>query len=337
MVAADLLGSEQSDPAISNMTSKDQRVLRLLTVPRPNQPLDAKTVAREIETVVLDLLRLESGRQGKLILIPNPATLGPKLIEHLGNAIDPDNFSDHCKWLQADLQSDVRVAPRFDGGQRQQCEIVTSSFRYVVEPLRHAPDWRIGYLRALIPNDGRGTGAADPRDLDSPIVVVPNRKDAYDLSRKLGPSAIEWDQYSRPPDEDPLASANVLDALLSIEVIEAVASTLDAFPVAVVEGASEGQSVALQLVDDDEHQALVEQVGLRPDSERLGDLLDSSDDTPWRLSNSPKLGWSGSADIDIDFTHSDYAQNGEQFHFFDCHEIPAGKLFLKPPRDIRTE
>tara|TARA_R100000789_G_C3024329_1_gene154227 strand:+ start:3378 stop:6764 length:3387 start_codon:yes stop_codon:yes gene_type:complete len=337
MVAADLLGSEQSDPAISNMTSKEQRVLRLLTVPRPNQPLDAKTVAREIETVVLDLLRLESGRQGKLILIPNPATLGPKLIEHLGNAIDPDNFSDHCKWLQADLQSDVRVAPRFDGGQRQQCEIVTSSFRYVVEPLRHAPDWRIGYLRALIPNDGRGTGAADPRDLDSPIVVVPNRKDAYDLSRKLGPSAIEWDQYSRPPDEDPLASANVLDALLSIEVIEAVASTLDAFPVAVVEGASEGQSVALQLVDDDEHQALVEQVGLRPDSERLGDLLDSSDDTPWRLSNSPKLGWSGSADIDIDFTHSDYAQNGEQFHFFDCHEIPAGKLFLKPPRDIRTE
>lgn len=87
----------------------------------------------------------------------------------------------------------------------------------------------------------------------------------------------------------------------------------------------------------DEHQTLVEQVGLRPDSERLGDLLDSSDDTPWRLSNSPKLGWSGSADIDIDFTHSDFAPSGEQLHFFDCHEIPTGKLFLKPPRDISTE
>ncbi|WJS86398.1 ATP-binding protein [Paracoccus sp. TOH] len=337
IIAADLLGLEKSDSAFLNTSSKELRVLRLLTVPRPNQPLDAKTVAREIETVILDLRRLESGRQGQLILMPNPATLGPTLIEHLGTGIDPDNFSDHCKWLQADLQSDVRVAPRFEDDQRKQCEIVTSSFRYVVEPLRHAADWRVGYLKALIPNDGRGTGAAEPRELASPIVVVPNRKEASDLSRKLGPSAIEWDQFSRPPDEDQLPTANVLDALLIIEVIEAVASTLDAFPVAVVEDASDDQCVALQLLDDDDHQALVEQAGLRPDSERLEDLLDSSDDTPWRLSNSPKLGWSGSADIDIDFIQSDYAPNGARLHVFECNEVPAGKLFLKPPRDIRTE
>lgn len=337
IVAADLLGSVLSDQAFSNTTSKEQRVLRLLTVPRPNQPLDAKAVAREIEAVILDLRRLESGRQGQLILMPNPATLGPKLIAHLGTGIDPDNFSDQCKWLQADLQSDVRVAPRFEEDQRKQCEIVTSSFRYVVEPLRHGADWRVGYLKALIPNNGRGTGAAEPRELDSPIVVVPNRKEATDLSRKLGPSAIEWDQFSKPPEEDQLPSANVLDALLTIEVIEAVASTLNAFPVAVVEDASHDQYVALQLLDDDDHQALLEQSGLRPDSERLGDLLASSDDTPWRLSNSPKLGWSGSADIDIDFIDSDYAPSGTQLHVFECNEVPTGRLFLKPPRDIRTE
>lgn len=340
-IAIKLLGESISNTELrddgTNLTALENGVLNLLRLPRPNQPLDSQIVARDIEAVIADLKRLGRGRRGQLILLPNPATIGPKLIEHIGIDIDPDDFAAHCRWIQEDLRSEVRVAARFEGDDREQCELVTKSFRYIIEPVRHADDWRIGFLKVLIPNDGRGTGTAEPRPLDSPVQVVPNRKEAFEVVRRLGDSAIEWDQFARPPEANELAPADVRDALLAIEVIEAVAATFDAFPVTLEQGDVQSGRVLLRLVSGPDHQKLVDQAGLRPDAERLAEMLAKSDDTPWRLSNSPKLGWSGLGDVDIDFIQQETLSNGGNGYTFECSEVPVGNLYLKPPRELGNE
>lgn len=337
VVARKLLGEEERTDSETRATELEDGVLSLLQVPRPNQPLDAQIIVRDIEAVVADLHRLEGGRRGQLLLLPNPATLGPTLISHLGVEIDPDDFEAHCNWIQADLGSDVRVAARHERDERLQCELVTDAFRYIVEPMRHVTDWRVGYLKLLIPNDGRGTGTAEPRQLHSPVTVVPNRKEASATAQRLGPSAIEWDQFSRPPEADELPPANVRDALFAIEVIEAVAATLDAFPVCVENMDSKSQRVVLKLQSSSYHTQLIAQAGLRPDAERLPEMLARSDDTPWRLSNTAKLGWGGDGDADVDFVETDTASGGGQVYVFECSGVPEGQLYLKPPRELGTE
>lgn len=339
-IAAQLLCEDNLVDASSNvdgpMTDLERSVLSLLLVPRSNQPLDAQIVIRDIEAVVVDLQRMESGRRGELVLLPNPSTLGPALVERLGTAIDPDSFEAHCRWLEADLRYDVRVAPRFATDQRRQCELVTDTFRYIIEPLSGIEDWRIGYLKVLIPNDGRGTGASEPRQLHSPIRVVPNRKEARETVRHLGQSAIEWDPFSKPLEASSLDAADVRDALLAIEVIEAVVATLNAFPVTLDEFDAQQERFVVSLLQDEGHRKLVETAGLRPDAERLEDMLGLEDDIPWRLSNSPKLGWDANGDADAEFVEQRNGPKGLQYIFTGVTP-PDGPLFLKPPRDLGTE
>lgn len=339
-IAAQLLCEDQLLDSVASVdslaTDLERNVFSLLVVPRPNQPLDAEIVIRTIDAAIADLRRLESGRRGELVLLPNPSTLGTALVKRLGIAIDPDDFTAHCRWLEADLRTDVRVAPRFANDERMQCELVTDNFRYVVEPPHGMDDWRIGFLKSIIPNDGRGTGTSEPRQLHSPIRVVPNRREALDTVRRLGPSAIEWDPFSKPPESSSLEPADVRDALLAIEVIEAVAATLNAFPVVLDEFDALNQRITVRLDPDDSHCELVEKAGLRPDAERLADMLDLEDDIPWRLSNSPKLGWDAHGDSDVEFVERRNGPKGIQY-IFQGVEPPDAPLFLKPPRDLGTE
>ncbi|EFO33264.1 putative helicase protein ATP-binding [Roseibium sp. TrichSKD4] len=339
-IAADLLCETANfstyEESGSQLTSSERRLLRLLISPRAIEPIDARIVVREITNVIEDLKRSAGGRFGALVLFPSPAELSQAIADYLDDALDPDDFGAQLSWLEDDLSDEVRIIKTSSQTNDRRCTLVTDTFRYTILPMHGADSWQIGYLAKIIRNDGRGTGTDEPEVLGHPVQVFANKKSAIDSRRALWPSAIDWEMLTKTDVEEVKFAPDVRDALFVIEIVEATAETLNAFPVSSIEYDQSSHELKVSLECDAARKALLQEAGMRPDIDRLSFLLEKADDAVWRLSSSPKLGRETSWDIELEFLRIEEGENGKMF-VFEGDQAPSGQLFLKPPRDQGQE
>ena len=79
-------------------------------------------------------------------------------------------------------------------------------------------------------------GNDDQHDVVQPIVMARGAREAERLRAQLGPDALDWSTFGAPQAAPvaPSETGRVRNAMLIIQVIEAVVKALDAFPLDIL-------------------------------------------------------------------------------------------------------
>jgi hypothetical protein len=162
---------------------------------------------------------------------------------------------------------------------------------------------------------------------------------------RLGPDVLDCSIFAGAGNEP--APANGVDtirqALLLVQVTEAVVKALECYPVEILEtGRYAGQRfVTLRAEPDNDRDRFAKQVGMSDSATALKRLFEEDRrdaEGKWRISLSPSLGATRSGDITATFVDIRDCAGRQGYQFEIDDELPPdGPYFLKTERDTGTE
>lgn len=332
------------------LSHSERALLKRLAAPTRFDKLDAVSIARAIDDIVAEVGRPGSARAGTFILMfAQNAGLGTAVYTVTDGAIPEDEYRDQLDWVRADLDRGVAVlVPReFDPAQSR-LQLVSDQMVYTLGPLRQegAAAWDVAVCSQVKPrSDALRLGGQDEHDLVQPITVATAARTAADLRARLGPEALDWSGFAtagnRAVADDPVDL--VRQALLLIQIVEAVIKSLEVFPLEILEiEQRDGRHYAIIRADpDNDRDRIARKVGLVDTENALKRLFEDDHrdaDAKWRISQAATLGASRTGDVVATFIDL-REHHGRHAYCFEIDELlsQSGSFFLRTERDTGTE
>lgn len=347
--SGDIQAAGKSEAPIT-LSLSERALLKRLAAPTRFDNLDATSIARAIDDIVAEVGRPGSARAGSFILMfAQSAGLGDAVYTASEGAIPEDEYREQLDWVRADLDQGVALlVPReFVPGQSR-LQLVSDQMVYTLGPLRQdgATAWDVAVCSQVRPRgDALRLGGHDEHEIVQPIVVATAVRTATDLRARLGPEALDWSGFAnagkvtRAFDQVDL----VRQALLLIQIVEAVIKSLDVYPLEILEiEQREGHRYAIVRAEpDNERDRMARKVGLVDTENSLKRLFedDSRDaEAKWRISQAATLGASRTGDVVATFIDL-REHRGRHAYCFEIDEPLSqdGPFFLRTERDTGTE
>lgn len=339
----------KSETPIALGTS-ERLLLKKLVAPTRLDNLDALSIGKSIDDIVTDVARTGSSRAGTFILVfDQKAKLADAVYEATNGEIPTDEYPAQLDWVRADLDSNpVLLVPReFDAG-RSHLSLVTANMVYGLGPLRDdgVPLWDIAVCRAIeTRKDKLRIGESDEHDLVQPIKVATGVRDAKEIKSRIGPDVLDWSAFAgtNRASGKPDRAERVRQALVLIQVIEAVVKALEVYPIEILRTQRDGgRRYALLRADpNNERDKIARKLRLTDTAAALKRLFEDEHrdaDLKWRLSQSASLGAGRTNDVVVTFVDMDEDRGRRAFRFELDDELPKeGPFFLRPERDSGTE
>lgn len=354
-------GDVTSDPSREAPTvaleTTERSLLKRLIAPATTDLVDASSIERSVEQVLSSLSRGILGRTGSLILtISRNANLPDKIYEMTSGEIAIDDFKSQIDWVQTDLTNGATLlSSRTQDGTGHDLQIATDSALYQLRSASIDDDhseWAVAECTQIRANDGSlRKGRAEYIELEHSVLVVGGSRDAKRTRNRLGPDAIGWDIFTKPPEDEGAASerAQVRQALILVQVIEAVIKALEVYPVEIFGSLEEADRayIDLRALPSNDRDGIAREVMLKDTASELARVLEGDDGsevaigTKWLLAKQPGLGGQRRGDIEARFVGIVDGKEPRRYRFeidYDAREVGQEKsLFLKRESDVGAE
>jgi hypothetical protein len=321
-----------------------------MAIPARVDLLDAPTVTRSIDEIVASIGQSAAVQSGTFILgFTASSGLGEAVYEASGGEIPIDEFFQQLEWIRADLDTGPKLlVPRAFDPATGILRIVTEAMIYRLRAFRDEGSavWDIGVCFELKPRaDAIKLRADADHAIEQPILVARLPTEAREARARLGPDVLDWSIFAGAGGELPPSTRvdTVRQALLLVQVVEAVVKALECYPIEILEtGRRAGQRFAtLRAEPDNDRDRLAKKVGMSESATALKRLFEEDcrdAEGKWRISLSPGLGSTRSSDVMATFVdlRDHQGRGGYQFEI-DDELPPKGPFFLKTERDTGTE
>ncbi|MBD9509920.1 AAA family ATPase [Ensifer sp. ENS10] len=333
-----------------SLSNSERVLLKRLAAPTRTDNLEAQSIVRAIDDVIAEVGRSGAARAGTLVLMFTPASkLGEAVYDMTGGQIAVDEYRRQLDWVRADLDGGATLlAPRDFEPNTSKLQLITTTMRYLLVPFRQegSVTWDIGVCVTAEPRpEALSFHEQEEHELAQPIEVVGASRFAQEARARLGPDALDWSAFAST--RTSRVSGGRLDliqqALLLIQVIEAVVKALEVYPIEIIKEQSEAgrQFVLLRGARDNDRDKIAKRIGLIDTHTSLKRLFEDDQrdgDGKWRISQAASLGASRREDVTATFTQIEEL-NGKHAYRFELDEgLPNGQtLFLRAERDVGTE
>ncbi len=332
------------------INTSERVLLKRMIAPTRFDLVDSSSVIRSIDAIVASIAQRATLQSGTFILcIPPGSGLGEAVNEATDGEIAIDEYSQQLDWVRADLDTGAKLlVPRPFDPRTGTLRIITDAMIYRLKAHRDdgSAVWDIGSCVGLKPRGGSIRLSNDiDRVLEQPITVTRSAREATETRARLGPDVLDWSIFAGDGSEPDSSnhSDTIRQALLLVQVTEAVVKALECFPIEILETARHaGQRfITLRAEPDNDRDRFAKRVGMSDTATALKRLFEEDRrdaDGTWRVSLSPSLGSTKSDDTTATFIDlKDYrGRHGYQFAIDD--ELPPnGPYFLKAERDTGTE
>lgn len=337
------------DPPLSVSTS-ERILLKRLVAPSRTDNLEAESIARAIDDVIVEVGRTGTVRAGTLVLVFYQGSgLAEAVYDASGGQIPIDEYYPQLDWVRADLDggSTLLVPSDFEEGTGS-LQLVTTAMRYVLKPHRQegSPTWDIAAcVKAELRPDALWMTDQQEHELLQPIEVTSSVRGAVESKARLGPDALDWSAFAdrRGTARLPGRAELIRQSLMMIQVIEAVVKSLEVYPIEVVSQEIEnGRSyVSLRCARESDRDKIAKRIGMIDTQTSLkrqfeDDRRDS--EGKWRLSMAASLGASRREDVTATFIETEQYRGATVYRFEIDEELQSSpNLFLRTERDTGTE
>jgi hypothetical protein len=335
-------------PTVVN--ASERALLKRMTTPTRFDLVDASAVVRSIDEIVVSIAQAATVQSGTFILcIPASSGLGEAVYDATDGEIPIDEFLQQLDWIRADLDTGAKLlVPRPFDPATGTLRLITDAMTYRLKAFRDEGSavWDIGFCVELKPR-GDAIRLGDDADhvVQQPITVTRFPREAKEVRARLGPDVLDWSVFAGAGTEPVPANRvdTIRQALLLVQVAEAVVKALECYPVEILEtGRHAAQRfVTLRAEPDNDRDRFAKQVGMSDSATALKRLFEEDRrdaDGKWRISLSPSLGSTRSSDITATFVDLRDCAGRQGYQFEIDDELPAdGPYFLKTERDTGTE
>jgi hypothetical protein len=356
-VAADLLGivvNQEGIPVARDesieLIPSERALIRRLLSPARNEALDAGSVAGAIDDIVAELERSGAVHTGAfLLLIPDTSRLGEAVSRATRGAVEADDHIASIEWAQADISGGADLIVPAAGIADRPAYLMTQVMRYELRASRahgEEPTWRIAYSSAARLRDETGgpQWPVEVRAVTQPIEVIGIPRSARERRDRLGPAALDWEVFLRPP-RAPVADSrlDVRHALILIQAVEAVGRSLDALPIEIIASnrVSSGCRLIVRAKPDNDRDAIARALSLPDTAEALRRILTEEQregEEGWALSPSAALGGSQWGNEHATFVREVTHQGVLGYEFDVDEEVDrAHPLFLRSRQDSGSQ
>jgi hypothetical protein len=332
------------------LSASEVALLRRLVYPSRLDHLEAMSISRSIDDIVVEVSRSSTSRSGTYILcFTQGSGLGEAVYDETEGEIASDDYHGQLDWVRADLDCGPRLlAPRVFDAVTARLSLVTETMVYTLVPMREdgSVAWDVAMcMRVERRGEGFRIGETDEHDVRQPIEVVTSVRRAIDTRARLGSDALDWSGYAGSSVSQPATDRGSLirQALVLVQVIESVINALEIYPVEILAVEIQGSNryVILRAEPDSERDKIAKRVGLTESERALKRLFEEDQrdsEGRWRLSMAASLGASRRNDVAVSFAETQDHQGRHAYRFEMDDDLPeGGPWFLRPERDAGTE
>lgn len=347
--SGDVLDKVSGDGAGALSTS-ERVLLKRLVRPTRFDNLEAASIGRTIDDMLLEIGRAVPGRAGAFIMrFAIGAKLGEAVYDASGGEIPLDDYRAQLDWVRADLDGGVTLmTPKVFNARKDRLRLVSNMMVYSLSGnLQEGSSvWDIAVCQNVIPRaEDLWIGPSAEHDLVQAVEVVASVRQATELRARLGPDALDWSAFGaeRAPGPEHLAVNQVRQAMLLVQTLEAIVKALEVFPVQVLGTETrDGRSFALlRAVTGNERDRIARRIGLTETADSLKRLFQEDlrdGETKWKISQAVSLGANSQEDVAAAFIEVVNEKGRDAYRFEIDDPLPiSGRLFLRPEREAGTE
>lgn len=325
-------------------------LLKRLIAPARMDQLDADSIERSIDDLIVSVERAASVRAGTFVLtFDHKSKLDEAVYDATKGEIAIDEYRRQLDWVQADIDGGASLlVPRNFDPSKTWITLVTDSMVYKLRAFRDegAVVWDVAVCQAVdVRTSIFSIGDAEEHTLVQAVAVAANSREAQEIRGRLGPDALDWSAFAGPVRNEGAApdSDTIRRALLLVQLVEAVVKALEVYPVEILEQRREDgrHHVILRAEPSNDRDQVAKRIGL-PDSinalKRLFEEEHQDAEAKWRLSTAASLGATRENDVVASFVDMvDY--HGLRAYQFEIDEelMDEGQIFLRAERDTGTE
>jgi hypothetical protein len=331
-------------------STSERTLLKRLIRPTRLDNLEAVSIGRAIDDILLEIGREVPSRAGAFVMrFARNSSLGEAVYDASGGAIQADDYREQLDWVRADLDGGATLmTPKSFDAQRSRLRLVTNMMVYTLvgEVRDGVTTWDVAVCQDVTPRaDELRIGLDTEHELLQRVEVTTSVKHASETRARLGPDALDWSAFGieRAPRHEHAGVQQVREALLLVQVLEAVIRALDIYPVKVASCEQrDGRHFAvLRAQPSNERDRLARKVGLSETADALSRLFrddQRESGVRWAISQVTSLGARSREDVPASFTDI-VDQSGRHAYRFEIDDpLPSSeRLFLRPERDAGTE
>lgn len=333
-------------PSLSNA---ERALLKRLVAPTRLDNLEAGSISRAIDDIIIEAARSGSSRAGTFIVIfSQKCGLDEAVYMATDGEIATDEYPRQLDWARADLDGGATLlVPRAFEAASDRMQVVSASMVYHLAPMwkEGVAAWDVAVcIQAERRHEALRIGDQQEHTLTQRLEIATSVRTAVELRARLGPDALDWSGFADPTAAAPTSrTERVRQALLLVQVVESVIKALEVYPVEILATErDQGRRFAvLRAEPRNERDRAAAKLKL-PETERALRRLFEDDqrdaDGRWRLSLAASLGTGRENDTTATFV--DVTQHkGRHALRFELDDQPpkGGTLFLRPERDTGTE
>ncbi|WP_245496535.1 AAA domain-containing protein [Lichenibacterium ramalinae] len=324
--------------------------VRTLARPRRSDDLDAASLTRSVDEIILGVGKGSEARAGTFLLcFSNNSGLDEAVFDATEGRIAVDEYRDQLEWVRADLDGGARlVVPRGFEPSSGRLRLVTTEMSYTLAPLLlgdGAPEWDVAICRTARRRGDDSNVSGEERVLGHPVEVAPSAKAAADARARLGPDALDWSGFahteSAPASDD--RTTLVRRSLALVQIVEALVRAFETYPVEIldIEVAGGRRFLVLRALPDNDRDGFARRIGLADTARTLRRLFEDDQRDlvgRWCLSRSNALGARRKDDIPVSL-HKVDRHEGRRAYWFEVDDPvdAGGRWFLRLERDAGTE
>ncbi len=328
----------------------ERMLLKRLVTPARMDQLDAHSINRAIDDLIVSVAQFSSARAGTFVVFfDQRAKLAEAVYEATEGEISIDDVPRQLDWVRADLDGGVTlIVPADFGPANGGLKLVTNDMVYQLRAYLE-DDSRVWDIAVCQLAEIRGgvfkLGAHEEHALMQPIRLARNARDAMEMRGRLGPDALDWSVFATPQvDSGPLQASDVIRrSLLLVQMIEALVKAMEVYPVEILETEHKhGRRIALlRAAPDNKRDRIATRVGLADSVSALKRLFE--DDyrdagAKWRLCQASSLGGTRISDVAASFVDVNDSDGRRAYLFEIDDRLPEGdRFFLRVEQDVGTE
>ena len=332
------------------LTDAEIDFVRRLVDPGREETLEAKEVLRSVEILIRELSGRPDTRRSHLLLLFRPSLKMCEAIYSVTDgAVATEDRDGQSTFVEADLASGVRVSPPAGGGEYDRLYLLTETMSYEIRPYADdgAPTWEVGVVVSVVPrSEARLSPNRDPQTIRHPIELIRNKSRIAETLGRLAADVLDWTltvSREKRTEEDP-ETKTVRQAMLLVQVIDAVLKSLEILPVRIAGFRNDKRGTIVQLAPRTSgRDILAADIGERSTSDVMDRLFDRDDlgiDVEWRLSTSGGLSSRNADNTPIRFIDVDRGSEGQavfEFEVLGLLPSESEQLFLRKKGDHGTE
>ena len=355
LVGLDLERLRDDDPYRSDVTGIELTegeidFVRRLIDPTHEETLETKEIVRSVEVLLRELSGRPDTRIARFVLLFRPnLRMAEAIYAVTEEAVATDDQDGQTSFIEADLASGARLAaPPTDSGY-DRLFLLTEMLSYQIKPYSDggSPTWQVGVVVSILARaEARLPANSTVQTLRHPIEVVRNKSQVSETLTRPRAGALDWTLPISPEKgpEDDVETKTVRQAVLLVQVVDALLKSLEILPVLIAGLRTENKQTIVQIAPRaTPRDSLAVEIGERQTSDVMDRLFDRDDlgiDVEWRLSTSGTLSSRSANDTPLRFQSVDRGKDGQTVFEFIVHGLlprETDELFLRKKGDHGTE